>query len=194
MIRLFFCLSSLLSVLISFPLWATPEITIHYKHLGFYGQTEHAISEQLSKQNDYFAQHKVFHNDNHWQKGWVLITKESPSGCKITHVNTWLKIDYRLPRWLDQATAPEALQLKWEGFYQGIFMHLDGHKKIAVEALQAIEKSILTLPAAATCEEIKLQAEDLAQQHILKIANAEKNYDQDTQFGLSQGTSWLSTQ
>ncbi|MCE2593841.1 DUF922 domain-containing Zn-dependent protease, partial [Motilimonas cestriensis] len=69
--------------------------------------------------------------------------------------------------------------------------HIDGHKKIAVEALQAIEKSILKLPATATCEEIKQQAESLAQQHILQITHAEEKYDQATQFGVSQGTSWL---
>ena len=191
--RFFSFLTSITLMLCSFYVAATPEITIHYKHIGFYGQTNQAITEQLSKQNPYFSQHQAFHNDNNWQQGWTFITKENERGCKISHVNTWLKMDYHLPRWLDEQTAPAELQLNWQDFYQGILMHLDGHKKIAIEALQKIEKAVLNLPLANSCDAIKQQADAIAQQHIANIRVVEAKYDQATQYGVSQGALWLAT-
>ena len=102
-------------------------------------------------------------------------------------------MDYHLPRWLDEQTAPAELQLNWQDFYQGILMHQDGHKKIAIEALQKIEKAVLNLPLANSCDAIKQQADAIAQQHIANIRVVEAKYDQATQYGVSQGALWLAT-
>ncbi len=171
--------------------FATPEITIHYKHIGFYGQTNEAVIEQLGKQNAKFEQTRVFHSSNHWQKNWVFITEESGKGCKISHVNTWLKADYSLPRWLDKASAPDDVQAPWQDFYQGILDHLNGHKTLAVKTLADIEKAVLKLPRESSCDVIKQEAEILAQQMLETLLPArETKYDIDTQYGLTQGAYW----
>lgn len=187
-LRVWLTLSLLLIAKASF---AEPEITIRYKHIGFYGQTTEAVLEQLSKQNAKFAQSKVFHNPNHWHKSWVFITEKSDKGCRISHVNTLLKADYNLPRWLDQASAPAAVQAPWQDFYQAVLDHLNGHKKLAIQTLVDIEKEVLKLPVQPDCDTIKAQAETLAQ-HMLEteLPAREAHYDNETQYGLTQGAYW----
>ncbi|MCE2571324.1 DUF922 domain-containing protein [Motilimonas eburnea] len=187
-LRVWFVLSCLL---ISQASLAAPEITIRYKHIGFYGQSTEAVLEQLSKQNAHFAQTRTFHNSNEWQKDWVFITEQSNKGCRISHVNTWLKADYNLPRWLDQASAPDTVQAPWHDFYQGVQDHLNGHKTIAIETLADIEKAVLKLPAQSSCDIVKAQAQALAQQMLdTQLPAKEAQYDNDTQFGLTQGAYW----
>lgn len=176
-----------LLLLLPWSSWAEPQLTIRYRHFGFYGQNVEAIRDQLGKQNPEFAIDNIFHTEPDWEPSWSLVYHNDDTGCKIERIHTKLKMEYPLPRWLDEHSADETLRNRWQDFYQALLEHLDGHKLIAIDALNEVEQKVLSLPQFDSCETADIEAEEAAQQVIKAFQVKQREYDQATRLGLTQG-------
>ncbi|RJG51486.1 DUF922 domain-containing protein [Motilimonas pumila] len=183
--RLRVCAALLL--LLPWASWAEPQLTIRYRHFGFYGLNIEAIRDQLGKQNPEFAIDNIFHTDVDWEPSWSLVYHNDDAGCKIERIHTKLKMEYPLPRWLNEFDAEEELRSRWQDFYQALLEHLDGHKLIAIDALNEVERQVLTLPRYENCETADIEAEEVAQAVIDEYQQKHQEYDQTTRLGFTQG-------
>jgi predicted secreted Zn-dependent protease len=67
--------------------------------------------------------------------------------------------------------------------------HESGHYQIGKDAANAIDRGIQGLPIAATCRELEQNANALGDRLLAEYRARERQYDQSTDYGKTQGAS-----
>jgi predicted secreted Zn-dependent protease len=122
-----------------------------------------------------------------WYVTWKFKYAEEPLSCKINHVETDVKINFVVPRWVERDKAPQSVKDKWDAFYAILQKHEQKHAMHGVSAAREIETSILTLPAKRTCKQAKEAAHALAKSITDKYAAMDIAYDNKTDNGRTEG-------
>lgn len=146
------------------------------------GQT---LLEAINQETPIRERGKIFHGYTKWFIRWNFRWWEDPNGtCRITEVTTSLDVDMTLPE-LDDATA--AARARFNTYLRALREHEDGHRKIARDAAQQIDRGILALRPMSSCSALSQAANDLGQSILSNTRVIERKYDVDTDHGCTQG-------
>jgi len=166
---------------------AEPTVTITYNYYEIEGWTAGDLRQQMDRHGIRWSNGNTYDAYTSWDVNWHYRYRMIDGECSMVKVTITVKVEFRLPRWRDYENAPVALQKKWDDYMQALRHHENGHKDFGIKAAAEIESTLAELKPAESCEELAKTANDLAQQIISKYAEAEKAYDAETNFGVTQG-------
>jgi len=92
-----------------------------------------------------------------------------------------------MPKWKDYRKANRAEQKKWDKYYNALMEHENGHKEIAIAAARKIESELLTLSNFADKHSLERHANFKAKMIIRESRKHQKQFDIETQHGLTTG-------
>lgn len=126
-----------------------------------------------------------FHGYTRWTVRWTYRWwRESDGRCRITDVTVRLRSEVQLP---ELRTASPAQRAVFERYLRALSRHEDGHVQFGRDAAQAIDQGIAALPVAPDCPTLERQANALGQRLLDDHVARERQYDQTTGHGVSQG-------
>ena len=126
-----------------------------------------------------------FHGYTRWNVRWTFRWWREASGrCVITEVTTRLHTEAQLPEL--QAASPEQ-QAAFDRYLRALSDHEQGHVQIGRDAAQNIDQGIRQMPAAPDCATLEREANALGHRLLQDHVAREKQYDQRTRHGATQG-------
>lgn len=166
---------------------AEPTIMIDYDYYDIEGQTADELREQMNIYGVVWSNGNIYDAYTGWNVKWHYQYRLINEGCSISSVETTLYVDFRLPRWKNYSDGPSGLKRKWDAYMRSLRRHEDGHKKIGLTAAAEIERSLIEMEPAATCDDMAERANKLGRRILAEYAEKEKAYDARTNFGETQG-------
>ncbi len=128
-------------------------------------------------------------HDGHtrWQVRWRYSFAGSGFNCRLSDYTTNLSTEIFLPRWVKPSDPPANLAGQWSVYLEALRAHEDGHVEIARDAEAAVRASFSNVRPQTSCSELQRQLESRALQVIEEFRAREREYDQLTGHGATQG-------
>jgi predicted secreted Zn-dependent protease len=146
------------------------------------GQT---LREALNAATPITSGGQRFHGYTHWNVRWNFWWQQDGAGrCRITRVSTRLQSRIQMP---ELATGTVAQTAAFARYHAALYQHELGHVEFGRKAAQAIDRGIAALPPAPDCPTLEQQANALGQRLLAEQAQQERDYDQRTRHGATQG-------
>lgn len=130
---------------------------------------------------------KVFAGRTDWNLGYRYQTRMLDGQCRVTTVSTRLAVVMHLPRWQDESRASAELRQRWRLYLAALREHEDGHRDNGVAATTEVQAGVGGLPARPDCSGFDAQARTVANAIVSKYVERDREYDQRTQHGQTQG-------
>lgn len=128
---------------------------------------------------------RTFHAYTAWNVRWHFRWNAAPGGmCRITSVATQLEVKMTLPR-LRSVLAPAAAEFR--RYYPALLLHEEGHRQLARDAAQEVDRTLETLPPMARCGDLEREANARGHEIVEAARQRELEYDQRTRQGCTQG-------
>ena len=126
-----------------------------------------------------------FHGYTRWNVRWSFRWWREASGrCRITEVTTRLASEVQLPELRDGTPAQRQA---FDRYLAALSRHEQGHVRIGQEAARAIDQGIAALPEAPDCDALERDANALGHRLLDAHTERERQYDQTTGHGATQG-------
>ncbi|MDQ5987046.1 MAG: hypothetical protein CSYNP_02782 [Syntrophus sp. SKADARSKE-3] len=166
---------------------AAPHISVTEKYYSIHGRTPNELRSQLNKYG--VKTDKGEHHDavTRWYVKWRFGVSLKGGRCVIRDVKTSADVIYMMPRWADEAKAPQELRNQWHRYLRALKKHEDGHRDIGVSAAAEIEHVIGTLGPEVNCRSLEGKANALGESILEKFRRKEWTYDIITGHGMIQG-------
>ena len=146
------------------------------------GQT---LREALNAATPITSGGQRFHGYTHWNVRWNFWWQQDTAGrCRITRVRTRLQSRIQMP---ELATGTVAQTAAFARYHTALYQHELGHVEFGRKAAQAIDRGIAALPLAPDCPTLEQQANALGQRLLAEQVQQERDYDQRTRHGATQG-------
>lgn len=128
---------------------------------------------------------RVFHGYTEWYVRWTWRHRGDTDGrCRITSVEVSLTGSILLPRLNGGSRAQNEA---FDRYLVLLAVHEEGHRRIAREAAQDIERLLRSLPEARSCRQLESEANAQARARLDEYLEREREYDRATRHGHSQG-------
>ena len=128
---------------------------------------------------------KLFHGYTAWDISWTFRWQMSNAGsCEITSVTTNLLVTTTLPR-LSTSTQEAATQ--FNQFFPALVAHEQGHRRIALDAANQVDRSIAGLGQMIDCHVLEREANRIGYKILESARRRDSEYDSTTQAGCTQG-------
>jgi predicted secreted Zn-dependent protease len=118
---------------------------------------------------------------------WRTILVPSARGCRCTSFTTQTTITTTLPVWAAPTNTPPAVKTAWGRYFVALAQHEAGHSQITLAAVAELHRRIGGLDEASDCDGLKKKIDDLAQQIVKDYHKRDKDYDERTRHGATQG-------
>lgn len=129
-----------------------------------------------------------FHGHIAWQVQWTFSQETLPDGrCAMGPGQVVLTSDITLPELVGGDAENRA---RFVVYLAALRKHELGHHDIALAAARQIDEGMRALPPEASCEVLLARANGLGGEWLEQARMLEKAYDQQTQYGRTQGA-WL---
>ena len=120
-----------------------------------------------------------------WRVNWVLNPQQQGDRCVPVNPVISGSATKTMPSW-NGFTDSLPLKLQWKQFYKALDAHEDGHVAHGRNAYQEIQQTLPSL-SAPSCAELLNLADPRGADIMRKWANADREYDQRTNHGATQG-------
>jgi predicted secreted Zn-dependent protease len=98
-----------------------------------------------------------------------------------------LSAELILPRRIDQAGTSNSLRERWSAYLKSARAHEEGHLAIAREARSAVLTALRGVAPASRCSELREHLESTAQEVLEEFRSRDREYDETTNHGATQG-------
>lgn len=115
-----------------------------------------------------------------------ITTRQTAAGCAIDTVRASADSRVRLPRWVNRAEAPAAVQDQWDSMIRTLDLHERGHVQISLDGARELERSILDMSEEASCELINAEAKKRHDAVAIRVRERQVTYDRETEHGRKQ--------
>jgi len=124
-----------------------------------------------------------------WQVRWQFSVLPTSAGCHCSSFSTTTTIKVTMPRWIVPTNAPEMVKQIWKNYSTALGQHEVGHAAIALAAAAGMQKRVKEIGEGADCDSLKLQINDLVKGVVIAHRKRDKEYDERTRHGATQGAS-----
>jgi predicted secreted Zn-dependent protease len=147
-----------------------------------------SLSRALNQASPIRQNGQIYHAYTRWQVQWKFWWREQRDGrCQIDLTRTQLNATITLPR-LGGGDAQQ--RQRFEQYLGALREHELGHYRIGQAAAAEIDAALLQTPEYPSCAELQQQANRRANAILQRHTEQERQYDQQTGHGRSQGA-WL---
>lgn len=124
-----------------------------------------------------------------WQVRWQFGVVPTPGGWRCNTFSTTTTITITMPRWVPPTNAPETVKAIWQKYSTALGQHEAGHAAIALAAAAEAQKRVKEIGEGADGDSLKKQINDLAQGVVEAHRQRDREYDERTRHGTTQGAS-----
>lgn len=147
-----------------------------------------SLSRALNQASTIRQNGQIYHAYTRWRVQWNFWWREQRDGrCQIDLTRTRLNATITLPR-LGGGDAQQ--RKRFEQYLGALREHELGHYRIGQAAAAEIDAALLQTSEYPSCAELQQQANRRANAILRRHAEQERQYDQQTGHGRSQGA-WL---
>ena len=172
-------------LLLSSPVVAEVSETIAYKTYTAKHKTGTTLLQTLNSSSPIRHNGGIFHGYTSWYIRWRYEWSNGSGGyCSITRNKTTLTVTITLPRLI--ASDPK-IKSEFSRYLESLHGHESGHLQIAREAAEKIDREILSLPPMNSCSLLEQAANQIGNEILEQARQEERNYDQSTNYGATQG-------
>jgi predicted secreted Zn-dependent protease len=172
-------------LLLSSPVIAEVSETITYKTYTAEHKTGTTLLQALNSSSPIRHNGEIFHGYTSWYIRWRYEWNHGTDGyCSITRNKTTLRVTITLP---DLIASDPKIKSEFSRYLESLHGHELGHLRIAREAAERIDREILSLPPMASCSLLEQTANQAGQEILEQARQEERNYDQSTNYGATQG-------
>lgn len=120
---------------------------------------------------------------------WVYQTVFGADGkCRVAMAQSKVQAMVTMPRWPDSSWASETLQLTWALRLRELREHEQQHVRHGIAAAEAVQKTLLALPATESCEALKSDVERTARAILDDAAGKDRSLDFRSVHGIAGPT------
>jgi predicted secreted Zn-dependent protease len=166
---------------------AAPKVTETHDYYEIKGDCENDLRRQLRKNGIRWRDGKKYDSMTSWRVKWDFGPDAEAKICTVDDFRVNVEIIFRYPRWVSNDNAPQPLVEKWGRYIQNLTLHENGHRDMVAEAAADLSHAVADLPPGLTCEELKRKACELCCERMRKLKKDEKEYDELTAHGVTQG-------
>ena len=122
----------------------------------------------------------------HTRITYLLTTRQTRDGCAVDTVRALANSHVRLPLWVNRYEAPVATQTYFDRAFRSLDYHERGHVQISLNGARELERSILSIPAQPTCEQLRAEAGKVNRAVLALVREQQTLYDLETNHGVEQ--------
>jgi len=164
---------------------AAPDLAVTYYDVP--GNSLQELRQSLNTLGPVGKDGKRHHGQVDWHVGWRFNYLPRGTGCRIDALRMEVKATMLLPRWTGVDTAPAVLQQEWTRYSQALRVHEDGHAARATQASEEIQRRFAAVGGAMNCTRLNEELNRIGQAVIDEYAARDRQYDEDTDHGATQG-------
>jgi predicted secreted Zn-dependent protease len=90
-----------------------------------------------------------------------------------------------MPRWINEPSAPQALQRRWSHYYAALKKHEDGHIQHGREFAILMKERLMGI-GVVPCDQMQALAQSEYQRLYSNLKTRDQEYDARTNHGASQ--------
>jgi predicted secreted Zn-dependent protease len=121
-----------------------------------------------------------------WNITYHYTTTTDGKTCKFETVRINAKGEILMPHWTDEAAAPQELRQRWKNYHAALRQHEEGHVQIGRDLATLVREKFLSL-GYFPCSKAQTLAQTEFDQIYKDVWERDKEYDERTQRGASQG-------
>jgi predicted secreted Zn-dependent protease len=183
----YFLVIIFLLVNLSISVFATPTVNIETTYYIIKGSTANELRKEMNSKSTIMQDGELIDAFTSWDVSWQLNWNPKNDKCHITTVSSNLDVTFTLPKWTSRDKADKNTIKQWDRYYKALIQHESGHRDIAVQAAENIEKEILGLGPSSSCKELEKKANQTGKITLNKYIALEKEYDKKTNHGMQDG-------
>lgn len=157
------------------------DLQVALTHYRVEGRTYDALARSLNANGP-----NGFHGLASWRISFELTTTPQADQCRVASVVTRVSGKILMPQWVDEASAPRALQRRWTAYYAALKRHEDGHIQHGRELALLVKEKLMGIGAVA-CDTLQAQANSEFQRLYGHLKTRDQQYDARTDHGATQG-------
>lgn len=159
----------------------------YFNHYFVTPEDGKSLRQSLNDASPIVRNGQTFYGKTEWSVLPNFRYKDYGSLCVVKEVEVQLNIKFILPKLHYTETPPDALIVKFEQFYNALYLHEQGHKALGVRAANVIEAELKSLTPYGNCNELKSGVQTKIQQILEEYKALNRQYDIDTNHGMTQG-------
>jgi predicted secreted Zn-dependent protease len=153
------------------------DMQIEVKHYPVYGRSWFQLRESMEENGP-----NGYHGLAGWNVGLELRMRPDRGLCRIDHVKVTVTGAILMPRWVDEADAPVAMQQQWRFAYDTLKRHEDGHIQHGRELGLLVRERLMGL-GAMPCDRLEPAARSEFDRLHENLKTRDQEYDRRTQHG-----------
>jgi predicted secreted Zn-dependent protease len=157
--------------------------TNHYFVTPLEGQT---LQQAIYSHSPISRDGKVYYGQTQWSVSPGFRYKSKGNLCYLSDVEVQLKVKFMLPKLHLKSPQPE-MEERFARFYQALQVHESGHQALGQQAAKAISDKLGKLGPHYDCRELANTVKAKVTDTIQFYKQQNSAYDQETQFGKTQG-------
>jgi predicted secreted Zn-dependent protease len=87
-------------------------------------------------------------------------------------------------------SAPQPLRDKWDIYIEKFILHENGHRDLAKQVAEEINRAVSQMPPARSCEELDRKVQTVCQERMKKLDQEQQSYDEVTGHGFAGRSSF----
>lgn len=164
-----------------------PVVNETYEYYDVRGNGEKELRCQMNHSGCMWEDGKRYDSVTSWHVKWDYDYDRAPNSCSAASFQATLEVTYRYPKWIRPDNVPPALVDKWDGYMKNLIAHEKGHRDLAAEATADLSRTVGSLPPATTCAALDQELRKVCRLRMKKLNDDEKEYDEATHHGATQG-------
>jgi predicted secreted Zn-dependent protease len=174
-------------VITTSPVDAAPTVTEETVYYNVQGTSADELRTQLNKLGVKESDGKTYYGYTNWNVSWRYLSGSDRTNCRITSVQTTVRIKFTFPKWIDRSKAPDELRQKWDKYITALERHERRHRDIAAEAAVQIERAIAGMKPRGSCDGLKRDANAVGHLLVEDCKKRQSDYDARTNHGKLEG-------
>ncbi len=122
-----------------------------------------------------------------WDVSWEYDYDRADGDCSVDEFRAVVDVTIRYPRLVSDDDAPVSLTDAWDAYLHSLIRHEQGHRDIAVAAVDGLIRAVTALPPVATCADLDRSVEALGRSFMDRLRLDQQAYDAETGHGAMQG-------
>jgi len=119
--------------------------------------------------------------------GWHYDYQSDMDGkCSVSNPTVLLHIKQALPAWANYTSGSNQLKTQWQAYMTAVTSHENGHVKLIQQSSAQLLQAMQNLPST-DCSQLETSVNQLGQNYLAQLAQANSSYDQQTEHGTTQG-------
>jgi predicted secreted Zn-dependent protease len=173
-------------LLLSFSASAETIESTEYKYYEISPRSPYQIKPELMRRSPIRAGSGSFNGHTDWYIDWKFQSTPGPSGCKLVHSRTTVRVVHTLPVLSEYVTDKQTIEV-FNKFNSALTQHELNHGKNGLSAAREMDKAFSEIPPQPDCRMLSRIVNDIGNSMVQKYAQKDNEYDRLTNNGETEG-------